>query len=158
MFGLEMYSMPLTVQFPLPLPICQHPKDLGVVRGRIEAIKCPRVHGLQMVEFVYGLRTEVNLNPMHPNLFIHVRGNIGIEFSDYHSGSWCRELAQCPPTLVRNRLAKEVIGVVKPLLLNKRPIFGDEAKLLGRSFIENFFVIVSMHKLLTCPTSLCGHL
>ena len=85
--------MSLIVEFPLPFPIGQYPKDFGVVRGRIKAIKCPSVHGLQVVEFIYGLRIEVDPNPTHPNLFIHVGGEIGVEFSDNHSGSWCRGLA-----------------------------------------------------------------
>ena len=85
--------MSLIVEFPLPFPIGQYPKDFGVVRGRIKAIKCPSVHGLQVVEFIYGLRTEVDPNPTHLNLFIHVGGEIGVEFSDNHSGSWCKGLA-----------------------------------------------------------------
>ena len=92
-FGLEIQSMSLTVEFPLPFPIGQYPKDHKVVRGHIEAIKCPSVHRLQIVEFIYELRTEVGLNPTHPNLFIHVGGKIGVEFSNNHSGSWCRGLA-----------------------------------------------------------------
>ena len=79
--------MSLTVEFPPPFPIGQYTKDLGVVWGRIEAIKLPSVHGLQVVEFIYKLHTEVDPNPMHLNLFIHIRGEIGIEFSDNHSGS-----------------------------------------------------------------------
>ena len=74
MFCLEMHNMPLTIQFLLSLPICQYPKDLEVVRGRIEDIKRPRVHGLQIVVFVYELRVEVDPNPMHPNLFILMGG------------------------------------------------------------------------------------
>ena len=79
--------MSLTVEFPLPFPIGQYTKDLGVVWGHIEATKRPSVHGLQVVEFIYRLRTEVDPNPTHPNLFIHIGGEIGVEFSDNHSGS-----------------------------------------------------------------------
>ena len=49
---------------------------------------------------------------------------------------------------------KEDIGVVKHLLLNEQPIFGDEDELLGRTLIDKFVMIVTMRRLLTCPTSL----
>ena len=150
--------MSLTIEFPLPFPIGQYPKDLGVVRGRIEAIKRLSVHGHQVVEFIYGLCTEVDPNPKHPNLFIHVGGKIGVEFSNNHSGSWCRGLAQCPPPLVRDGLEKKFLGVVKPLLLNERPIFRDEAEPLGRTLIDKFDMVVTVCGLFAGPNSLGGHL
>ena len=44
MFGLEMHSVPLTVDFPLTAPIGQHPKDLGVVGLLMEPTKGLRVN------------------------------------------------------------------------------------------------------------------
>ena len=39
-------------------------------------------------------------------------------------------------------LAKTILEVVKPLLLNERPIFRDEAKPLGRTLIDKFDMVV----------------
>ena len=74
MFGLEMHRMPFTIYLALTLSVGQYPNDLGVVQGRIEAVKLPIVHGFQIVELVDGPRTEVDLNPTHSNPFVHVGG------------------------------------------------------------------------------------
>ena len=47
----------------------------------------------------------------------------------------------------------EIIGVVKPLLLDERPILRDEAEFLGHAVIEKFLMIVIMSSLFTYPAS-----
>ena len=37
-FGLEVHDVPFTIQFPLTLPVGQHPKEFGIVRMLIEPI------------------------------------------------------------------------------------------------------------------------
>ena len=74
MFGIEMHCMPFTIYLPLTLPVGQYPNDLRVVWGCIEAVKCPIVHGFQIVELVDGLHTEVDPNLKHPNPFFHICG------------------------------------------------------------------------------------
>ena len=44
MFGLEVHSVPFTVEYPLTVPIGQHPKDLGVVGLLMEPIKGLKVN------------------------------------------------------------------------------------------------------------------
>ena len=46
MFGLEVHSVSFTVEFPLNVPIGQHPKDLGVDGLLMEPIKGLRVNQL----------------------------------------------------------------------------------------------------------------
>ena len=74
MFGLKMYRMPFSIYLLLTLPVGKFPNDLGVVRGCIEAVKRPIIHGFHIIELVDGLRTEVNPSPMHLNPFVHVGG------------------------------------------------------------------------------------
>ena len=46
---------------------------------------------------------------------------------------------------------KEIIGVLKPLLLDEGPILQDEAEFVGRALIEKFLKIIVMRGLFTCP-------
>ena len=119
MFGLKVNLVPLTVNLPLTSPVCQYSNDLGVVGLRMELIKGLRGNWSKVIILVDRLRVEVYQYPVDPNLLQYMGGEIGVEFSHHTYGSWCRRLAQRPLPLVHNRLAKEVIGVVKPLLLNK---------------------------------------
>ena len=98
MFGLEVHSVPFTVKFPLTLPVGQHPKDLGIVEMLMEPIIGLRVNQFYVIVAIDRLLIELS----------------------YHTcGSWARRLAKCPPSLVRNGFVKEIIGVVKPLLLDE---------------------------------------
>ena len=47
----------------------------------------------------------------------------------------------------------EIIGVVKPLLLDEGPILRDEAEFLDRALIDKFLMIVIMSWLFTCLVS-----
>ena len=123
-----------------------------------EPIKGLRGNWFKVIVLVDRPRAEVHQHPAHPNLLQNMGGEVGVEFSYHIWGSWCRRLAQCPPPLVRNRLAKEVIRVVKPLLFNKRPIFGNEAELLGHSLIDKLVMVITAGGHFTSPTSLGGHL
>ena len=68
-FGLEVYCMPFTVQFPLTLPVSQHPKDFGIVWMLMEPIIGLGVNWLEVIVSVDRLRTEVYNNPAHPDPF-----------------------------------------------------------------------------------------
>ena len=158
MFGLKLNCVPLTVNLPLTSPVGQYPNDLGVVGMRMEPIKGLRGNWFKVIVLVDRLRAEVYQHPEHPNLLQNMGGEVGIEFSYHTSGNWCRRLAQCQPPLVRNRLAKEVVGVVKPLLFNKRSIFRNEAELLGRTLIDKLVMVITAGELFTSPISLGSHL
>ena len=158
MFGLKVNRVPLTVNLPLTSPVGQYPNDLRVVGLCMEPINGLRGNWFKVVVLVDRLRAEVYEHLAHPNLLQYMGGKIGVEFSHHTYGSWCRGLAQCPPPLVRNCFAKEVIEMVKPLLLNKRPILGNEAELLSRTLIDKLVMVITACRLFTNPTSLGGHL
>ena len=152
-FSLEVHFMPFTVQFPLTLPVGQHPKDFGIVGMLMEPIIVLEVNWLEVIVSVDRLHTEVYHNPAHPDPFQHVGGEIGIELSYHTRGNRSRRLEKRPPSLIRNGFAKEIIGVVKPLLLDEKPILRDEAEFLDLTLIDKFLMIVIMSGLFTCPTS-----
>ena len=54
--------------------------------------------------------------------------------------------------------SEEVLGVVKPLFLNERLVFGNEAKLLDRTFIDRLVIVIGTGGLFTSPPSRGGHL
>ena len=92
---------------------------------------------------------------------------IRVELSYHTCGSWYKRLEKHPPSLVCNGFAKEIIDVVKPLLLDEGPILRDEAEFLGRTLVDKFRMIIIRSGLFTCPNffelSLCffldiGHL
>ena len=121
MFSLKVNCVPLTVNLPLTSPIGQYPNDLGVVGLRTEPIKGLRGNWFKVIVLVDRLRAEFYQHPAHPNLLQNMGGEIGVELLYHTCGSWFRRSAQCPPPLVFNRLAKEVVGVVKPFsLINDR--------------------------------------
>ena len=158
MFGLKVNRVPFTVNPPLALPVGQYPNDLEVVRLRMEPIKGLRGNWFKVIVMVDRLRTKAYQHPVHLNLLQYMGGEIGVEFSHHTCGSWFRGLAQCPPPLIRNRLAKEGVGLVKPFLLNKRLILGNEAKLLCRTLIDKLVMVITTCRLFTSSTSLGGHL
>ena len=158
MFGLKVNRVPFTVNLPLTSPVGQYPNDLGVVGLRMEPIKGLKGNWFKVIVLVDRLRTKVYQHPAHPNLFQHMGCKIGVEFSHHICGSWCRGLAQCPPPLVPNRIAKEVVGVVKPLLHNERSVFGVGAEPFGCALINKLVLIVTLRRLLTWATSLRGQL
>ena len=132
---------PSLLNLPLTSPVGQYSNDLRVVRLRMEPIKGLRGNWFKVIVLVDRLRAEVYQHPVHPNLLQNMGGEIRVEFSHYTCGSWCKRVAQCLPPPVRNCLAKEVVGVVKPLLLNKLPIFWNEAELLGCTLIEKVIMV-----------------
>ena len=42
-FGLEVHYVPFIVKFPFALPICQHLKNFGIIRGFVELISAQKV-------------------------------------------------------------------------------------------------------------------
>ena len=158
MFGLKVNRVPLTVNLPLTSPISQYPNDFEVVWLRMEPIKGLRGNWFKVIVPVDRIRAEVYQHPTHPNPLQYMGGEIGVELSHHAYGSWCRRLAQRPPPFVRNRSAKEVVRVVKPLLLNKRHILGNEAELLRHTLIDKLFMVITTCGLFTSPTSLGSHL
>ena len=120
-FSLEVHYVPFIVQFPLALPFGQHPKDFGIVGVLMEPIIGFGVYRLQVIVLIDRLRTEYQ-NPERLNPFQYVGGQIGVEFSYHHCGHRPWGLPKCPPSLIRNGFSKEIIRVVKPLLLDEGPI------------------------------------
>ena len=68
-FGLEVHCMPFIGQFPLALPVSQHPKNLGIVGGFVEPIIGFKVNWLKVIVLVDRLRTEVYQNLAHSDPF-----------------------------------------------------------------------------------------
>ena len=145
--------MPFTIQFPLTLPGGQHPKDFGIVGMLMEPVIGLEVNRLKVIISIDRLRTEVYQHPAISDCFQYVGCKIGVELSYHTCGSWSRRLAKYPLSLVRNGFVKEIIGVVKPLLLDEGPILRDEAKFFCRTLIDKFLMIVIMSWLFTCPVS-----
>ena len=84
MFGLEVHCVPFAIELLRTLPISQNLEDLGVVEPLMEPIKRLRVDRVKIIELVDRLRAEVNQHPMHPDLFHHMGGEVGVEFP-YHT-------------------------------------------------------------------------
>ena len=80
MFGLELHSMPFTIELPLTPPVGQDSEDLGVVRPLIEPIKRLRGDQVKIIEVVYRLRAEVYQHTTHLNLFDNMGREVGVEF------------------------------------------------------------------------------
>ena len=71
MFGLEVHCVLFIVKFPFALPICQHPKNFGIIGGFVEHIIGFGVNRLKVIIFIDILCTEVYQNPMYPDpLFV----------------------------------------------------------------------------------------
>ena len=119
----------------------------------IEPIISLGVNRLKVIITIDRLHTEVYQHPEHPDLFQYVECEIGVELSYHTCGIWSRRLEKCPPSLVCNGFAKEIIGVVKPLFLDEGPILRDEAEFLSRALIDKFLMIIIMSWLFTCSVS-----
>ena len=63
-FGFEVHCMPFIVQFPLALPVGQHPKDFGIIWVLMELIIGFGVNWLKVKVSIDKLRTEVYQNPV----------------------------------------------------------------------------------------------
>ena len=152
MLGLEVDGMALIVEFPLTPPICQDPNDLGVVGSLVKQIKRLRGDMIKIIKMVDRLRTEVDQHTPHANLLDYVGGEVGLEFSHHTHRSWMRWLAQCPPSLGRNRLAEKIIKVVETLFLNERTILADGVEPIGGTLVHEPRDIEIGGRTLTGPT------
>ena len=158
MFGLELPPKPVTIQFPVPLPVGQYLNDLKVVGPLMEPVKGLRRDWVKVIILVDRPRTEVYQLAAHPNLFHDMGGEIGVEFSYHAHRSWTRRLAQGLPSLSLNSFAEEVLGVVKPLLLNEGSVFENEAELLDHTSFDKLGMVIFTGGLVTSPPVLGGHL
>ena len=109
---------------------------------------------LETVKTIDRLRTEVDQYASHPDFLQHMGGEIGVELSHHTHRCWMRWLAQSTPSLSRNCLAEEVIRVVKPLLLDERSVFANNAKSIDGTRIHKPTDIVSGSRVLTGTTPL----
>ena len=62
-FGLEVHCVPFIVQFPLALPVDQHPKDFGIVGVLMEPIIGFGVNWLKVIVLIDRFHTEVVMTP-----------------------------------------------------------------------------------------------
>ena len=93
---------------------------------------------------------------MHPDLFNDMGGEVGIEFSYHTRRSWTRWLA--PPSLSRNGLAKEIVGVVEAFFLDKGPVLTYGTKPISDTLIDKLGEVEGRSRVLTSPTPFCGQL
>ena len=87
----------------------------------------------------------------HPDLFDYMGSKVGVEFSYHTRRSWTRWLAKRQPSLSRNGLAKEIVGVVEALFLYEGSILTDRAKPIDGTFIEKFGNVESRSRVFTSP-------
>ena len=73
-FFLEVHCVPFTVQFPLSLPVGQHPKDFGIVKVFMELIIGFRVNRVKVIVSIDSFRTKVYQHLMHLDPFQYVGG------------------------------------------------------------------------------------
>ena len=154
MLGLEIDRMAHTVDSPLTSTIGQYAYDLGVVGVLMEPVKCLRRDMLETVKTIDRLRTEVDQYAPHPDFLQHMGGEIGVELSHHTHRCWMRWLAQSTPSLSRNCLAEEVIGVVEPLLLDEGSVFANDAKPISGTRIYKLRDIVRGSRILAGTTPL----
>ena len=67
-FGLEVHSVPFTIELPLTLPVSQDPEDPRVVGSLIESIKRLRGDRVKIIELVDRPHVEVYQHSTHSNL------------------------------------------------------------------------------------------
>ena len=101
---------------------------------------------------------KVYQHTTHPDLFDDVGGEVGVEFSYHTRRSWTRWLAKRPPYLSRNGLAKEIVGVVEALFLDKGPILAYGTESIGGTFIEKIGDVEGRSQVLTGQTHFSGQL
>ena len=63
-----------------------------------------------------------------------------------------------PPSLSRNGLAKEIVGVVEALFLDEGPIFTNGTKPIDDTFIDKLCDVEIRSRVLTGPTLFSGQL
>ena len=127
MLGLEVDGMPIIVELPLTPPVCQNPNDLGVIGPLVEPIKRLRGDRIKIIKLVDRVRAEVYQHTPYPDFLDDVGGEVGVEFSHHTHRSWTRWLAKRPPSLSRNRLSKEIVGIMEALFFDKGPVLTDGA-------------------------------
>ena len=155
MFGIEVHGVPFTIELPLTPPVSQDSEDLGVVGPLIEPIKRLEGNWVKIIKLVDRLRAEVYQHATHPDLFDDMGGEVGVEFPYHTRRSWTRWLA-CPPSLIRNGLAKEVVGVVEALFFDEGPVFTNGAKPIGGTLIDKLGEVKIWSRVLTDPTPFSG--
>ena len=153
-----MHGVPFTIELPLTPPVGQDLDDLGVVWSLIEPIKRLRGDQVKIIELVDRLRGKFYQHTMHPDLFDDMGGEVGVEFSYHTRRSWTRWLAKRPPSLSRNVLAKEIVGVVEAIFLDEGPILTYGTKPIGGNFIDKFRDVKIRRRVLTGPTLFSGQL
>ena len=119
MLGLEVDGVPIIVELPLTPPICQDPNDLGVIGPLVEPIERLRGDKIKIIKLVNRLRAEVYQHTLHPDFLDYVGGEVGVEFLHHTHRSWTRWLTKRPPSLGRNSLPEEIVGMVKAPFFDK---------------------------------------
>ena len=152
MLGLEVDDMPIIVELPLTPPICQDPNDLGVIRQLVEPIERLRGDKIKIIKLVDRFHVEVYDHTQHPNLLDDVGGEVGVEFSHHTRRSWTRWLAKRPPSLSRNSLSKEIVGVVEALFFDKGSVLTDGAELIDSTLVDKPRDVEIQGRVLTGPT------
>ena len=125
-----------------------------VVRVLAELIKGARWDTLEAIIAIDRLRAEVDQYTSHPDLFEDVGGEVGVEFPNYAHGCWARGLAQGTPPLSFDCFSKEIIGVMKPLLLDEGSVFAYGAKPIRSTLVYETGGIEGGSRDLTGPTPL----
>ena len=152
MLGLEVDGVPIIVELPLTLPVCQDPNDLGVIGPLVESIERLRGDRIKIIKLVDRLRAEVYQHTPQPDLLDDVGGEVGVEFSHHTHRSWTRWLVKRPPSLGRNSLSEEVVGVVEALFFDKGPVLTDGAELIGGTLVDKPRDVEIRGRVLTGPT------
>ena len=150
--GLEMDGVPIIVELPLTPPVCQDPNDLGVIEPLVESIERLQGDRIKIIKLVDRLPAEVYQHTPHPDLLDDVGGEVGVEFSHHTHRSWTRWLAKRPPSLGRNSLTEEVVGVVETLFFDKGPVLADGAEPIGGTLVDKPRDIKIRGRVLTGPS------
>ena len=135
--GLEVDNVPIIVEFPLTPPVCQDPNDLRVIGPLVEPIERIRGDRIKIIKLIDRLHAEIYQHTPHPDLLDDVGGEVGVEFSHHTHRSWTRWLAKRPPSLGRNSLSEEVVGVVEALFFDKGPVLVDGVEPIGGTSLTN---------------------
>ena len=136
MLGLEVDGVALIVEFPLTPPVCQDPNDLGVIESLVKLIERLRRDMIKIIKVVDRLCTEVYQHTPYPELLDDVGGEVGVKFSHHTHHSRMRWLAKRTPSLGRNSLTEEVVGVMETLFFDKRAVLADGAEPIGGTFVN----------------------
>ena len=156
MLGLEVYGVPVIVKLPLTPPVGQDSNDLGVIEPLVEPIERLRGDRIKIIKLVDRLRAEVYQHTLHPDLLYDVGGEVGLEFSYHTHCSWTRWLAKRQPSLSRNSLSKEIVGVVKALFLDKGPVLTYGVEPIGGTLVDKPRGVEIQGRVPTSPTPLSG--